>query len=512
MSDTSANNKRIARNALFLYFRMFFSMAVSLFTSRVVLQTLGVMDYGIWNVVCGVITMFSFLNASMAGCTNRFLAFELGRKDYGKLQEVFSSALTIHILIALVILVLGETIGLWFLHEKLVIPSDRMFAANIIYQITIISSMIGITQVPYNAMIMANERMNVYAYIEIANVCLRLIIVYMLYISPFDKLVSYGILTFAVSVLIMMTYRIYCIKKLRSCKFKLSLDRNIIKPMLNFSGWDLYGNASVMARTQGVNMLLNMFFTSVMNAASGIATSVQGAVMAFASNVLAAFRPQIVKTYAAGNYAETAELVRRASVYTTYLLLIFTLPLLLETDYVLKLWLKTPPEYAAILCRYVLLFNIITNLSSVLISGVHATGHIIRSSFINGTCYLLVIPFSYIAFKMGMKAEVAYAFNIVAVCIGMTQNLFVLSKYVPELKKLPYFLHVILRYLLVGGFTYFLAELICDHIDPSFKRLCLTVLVTTVLFTTMTFLFIFNKKERHFAIEKISSLVRKIHL
>lgn len=512
MTSQSENTKRIAKNAIFLYLRMFFSMAVTLFTSRIVLQTLGVMDYGILNVVGGVIVMFSFLNESMSGCTNRFLSFELGRKDYVRLQEVFSSALTIHILIALVIFVLGETVGLWFLREKLVIPSDRMFAANIIYQITIISSMIGVTQVPYNAMIMANERMNVYAYIEIANVCLRLVIVYMLYVSPFDKMVSYGVLTFIVSILIMMIYRIYCIRKLRSCKFRLSLDKDVVKPMLSFSGWDLYGNASVMARTQGVNMLLNMFFTSVMNAASAVATNVQGAVMSFAGNVLAAFKPQIVKTYAAGDHLATAELIRRASVYTTYLLLIFTLPLLLETDYVLKLWLKTPPEYAAILCRYVLLFNVIANLSSVLISGVHATGHIIRSSFINGTCYLMVIPFSYVAFRMGMKAEVAYAFNVFAVCIGMTQNLFVLNKYVPELKKLPYFLRIILRYFLVGVLTYFLAEFVRDNVDPSFKRLCLTVLATTVLLTVMTFFFAFNKQERHFAIEKICSMMRKIHL
>ena len=190
MTNSSIDNKRIARNAIFLYFRMFLSMAVSLFTSRVVLQTLGVMDYGIWNVVGGVIAMFSFLNTSMAGCTNRFLSFELGRRDYVKLQQVFSSALKIHILLALIILVLGETVGLWFLREKLVIPEDRMFAANVLYQITVASSMITITQVPYNAMIMANERMNVYAYIEIANVTLKLAIVYALYISPFDKLIT----------------------------------------------------------------------------------------------------------------------------------------------------------------------------------------------------------------------------------------------------------------------------------------------------------------------------------
>ncbi len=512
MTNTATNNKRIAKNAIFLYFRMFISMAVSLLTSRVVLQTLGVMDYGIWNVVGGVMAMFSFLNTSMAGCTNRFLSFELGRRDYVRLQQVFSSALTIHILIALIILIFGETVGLWFLHEKLVIPEDRMFAANVLYQITVASSMITVTQVPYNAMIMANEKMNVYAYIEIANVSLKLAIVFMLYISPFDKLITYAILTFLVTLIIMATYRVYCIRKLKSCRFQLSLDKSIVKPMLNFSGWDLYGNAAVMMRTQGVNMLLNMFFTPVMNAAGAIATSVQGSVMSFAHNILAAFRPQIVKTYAAGERTTMINLIYKASVYTTYLLLLFTFPLLLETDYVLNLWLKTPPEYAATLCRYVLLFNVIANLSSVLVSGVHATGHIIRSSFINGTCYLLVIPFSYIAFRLGMEAKIAYAYNIVAVCVGMTQNLFVLSKYLPELKKMQYFRHVILRYLVVGLITFFASEFVRDIFSPSFSRLCLTTLTSFVLFTVMVFFFVFSAHERNLVIRKTILCIRKIRV
>lgn len=506
MSEQS-NNKRIAKNALFLYLRMFISMAVSLFTSRVVLQTLGVMDYGIWNVTGGVIAMFGFLNMSMAGCTNRFLSYELGKNDYDRLQRVFSASLTIHIIIAGIVLLLGETVGLWFLQEKLVIPEDRMFAANVVYQFSIISTMVAITQVPYNAMIMANEKMDVYAYIEMGNVLLKLLIVYLLFISPIDKLITYILLTFATTVGVALIYRIYCVRKLRSCRFRLNLDKEIVKPMLGFSVWDLYGNASVMARTTGVNMLLNMFFTATMNAANAIATNVQGSVMSFAGNVLSAFRPQIVKTYASGERTVMVDLIRRASVYTTFLLLIFTIPLMLETDYVLELWLKTPPDYAATLCRYVLIFNLLTNLSSVLVSGVHATGYIKRSSFINGTCYLLVLPVSYVAYKCGMKAEVAFAFNNIAVCIGMTQNLFVLSKHVPELSKLQYALKVLFPFALIGLAVYYITAQVQTYIQESFWRLCLTCTITTVLLTSLSFAFIFQKGERQFFINKAKKIL-----
>lgn len=490
---------------------MFFSMAISLYTSRVVLLTLGVMDYGLWNVVAGVVGMFSFLNASMTGCTNRFLSFELGKGDYASLQKYFSAAITFHLIIACVILLLGETIGLWFLKEKLVIPQDRIVTAEIIYQLAIISSMVSVTQVPYNAMIMANEKMDVYAYIEILNICLRLIIVYLLLISPWDKLISYGVLTLVVSIGITLIYRLYCTRKLQSCKFRLLLDKSIMIPMINFSGWDLYGNAAVMARTQGVNMLLNIFFTATMNAASAIATSVQTAIMSFASNVLSAFRPQIVKTYANGELPAMVELIKKAAVFTTLLLMIFTIPILTETDYILQLWLKNPPEYAAILCRWVLIFNVIANLSSVFISGVHATGYIKRSSFINGTCYLLVIPFSYIAYRNGMAAEYAFIFNVIAVCIGMVQNMIVLHNHVHEFKKRIIFTKVILRFLFVSIATYIIVDYSKTLMPPSFARLCLSTSISTILLGITSYFFIFTNSERKFVISKTISIAKHFH-
>lgn len=509
MAEISKNKNRIAKNALYLYARMFLSMGISLFTSRIILNTLGILDYGIWNVVGGVIVMFSFLNSSMVGCTNRFLSFELGRKDLCKLQKVFSTSLNIHILIAFLILILGETIGLWFLHEKLIIPENRVFAANVVYQLSIISSIISITQVPYNAMIIANERMNIYAYIEILNVILKLLIVYMLYISPWDKLITYSILTLSISIIIAAIYRIYCIKHFHSCKYQFKIEKNIALPMISFSGWDLYGNAAVMARTQGVNMLLNIFFTAAMNAASAIATQVQTAVGSFATNILSAFRPQIVKNYANGNKQIMVELIREAAIYTTFLLLLLALPLIFEIKYVLQLWLKEPPFYATILCQYTLIFNIIANLSTVLVSGIHATGYIKRSSFINGTCYLLVIPFAYFAYRAGFEAYYAYLFNIIAVCLGMIQNLFTLNKYIPEFKKITFITNIIIRNIIIISFIYIIVRILQDKIQQSFIRLCITTVVTTCILTISTFQLILNENERKFIKEKTKKILRR---
>lgn len=504
-----SDNNRIVKNTMFLYVRMFFSMAVSLYTSRVVLQTLGVLDYGIWNVVAGVIIMFSFLNASMSGCTSRFLAYELGEKNWHKIQSIFSAALTIHIIIALVILFLGETIGLWFLQNKLVIPDDRIQAAYIIYQFSIISSIISILQVPYNAMIIANERMHVYAYIEILNVLLRLFVIYLLIIVKADKLIVYGFLMMIVSIFIFLTYYVYCRHKVKDCKFRLSLDKKTVIPMLSFSGWDLYGNASIVARTQGVNMLLNIFFTATMNASSGIATQVQSVVMSFASNILLAVRPQIIKSYAAGDNQRLIMFIKKVSIFTTLLLVFFTLPLLIEINFVLALWLKHPPIYAGVFCRYVLVFNVIANLSAVLVTGIHATNKIKRSSIINGTCYLLVLPLTYIAFRMGAKPYIPFGINVIAVILGMSQNMYALHKYVRDFSIRDYVQNVLLKIVGVSMVVFIIVIIVSIPFEPSFGRLLLVFLLNSILLFFFSYRFIFDKPDKAFIRQKIKQTFKK---
>ena len=294
--DNSADNKRIAKNTLLLYGRMFLSMAISLFTSREILRILGVEDFGVYNVVGGVIAMFSFINASMSGATSRFLTYELGKDSGdGTLKKTFASALLVHCMIALAIVILAETVGLWLLLNKLVIPEGSRFAAMVVYQLSIVSAAIGITQVPYNATLIAHERLDLFAYIDMGNLLLKLVILYILLVLPFNKLIVYAVLVFVVSFGTAIFYRWTAYRLFPEVRAKLTYEPAIVKPMLSYSGWDLYGNMSVTARTTGIQLVLNMFFGPVLNAAAGVASQVQTAVMAFANNITTALKPQIIK-------------------------------------------------------------------------------------------------------------------------------------------------------------------------------------------------------------------------
>jgi Na+-driven multidrug efflux pump len=482
---------------------MLLSMGVHLYTSRIVLSTLGVEDFGIYGVVGGVVAMFSFINASMSGATSRFLTFELGTGNKENLNKTFSSALTIHILIAVLILILSETAGLWFLENKLVIPAGRMNAARWVYQLSIASTMIAIVQVPYNASIIAHERMKIYAYVEILNVCLKLGIVYLLVIGNFDKLILYAALLFCVSVLIATVYRIYCLKNFEESRYHFSSDRKYIYPMLSFSGWDLYGNMSVVARMQGVNMLLNMFFGPLLNAANSIAAQVQGAVIAFASNIVVAVRPQIVKSFAAGDYQYTIKLVLNAAKYIYLLLLVLSLPLLLEMDFVLNLWLKNVPDYAVSFCRYTLLFNFFATMSSIVVSVIHATGRIKRTSIINGTLYLSVLPVSYFAFKFNSIPEFPYICNIIFVFFGMMSNVVLLKMYLPEFSIRDFVFRVLGICLVISLISFSVSFCIKNLMPDGFLRFCVVALTSIVITAVMTYMMAMDKQTKQKVKQKI---------
>jgi O-antigen/teichoic acid export membrane protein len=472
-------------------------MLVSLYTSRVVLNVLGVEDYGIYNAVGGVVAMFGFIHSSMSGATSRFLTFELGRENQQKLKETFSSALIIHAGIALLVFVVAETIGLWFLMNKLVIPVERMKAAHWIYQFSIFSMIVGITRVPYNAMIIAYEKMNIYAYIEILNVILKLLIVYLLVIGPFDKLILYAGLILIVSVLITFIYRAYCKHFFEECRFHWVWKPEIIRPMLKFSSWDLYGNMSVVARTQGVNMLLNIFFGPLMNAAAGVATQVQGAVMGFAGNIITAFRPQIIKSYALQDYTRTTNLVNNAVMFTFLLLLFLSLPLMSEIHFVLTVWLKQVPEFAPVFCFYTLLFNFFATISHILATAIHATGNIKRLSIINGTLYVLVIPFSYCAFKLGYTAWLPYLFNVCAVITGLLSNAWTVYLYMPDFSFKDFFYRIFLKCLFVLLISFACVEGVkFVIIDESWTRFLLSGIVSTCIVAVSGWLVLMNKEMR----------------
>jgi O-antigen/teichoic acid export membrane protein len=316
----SEANKRIAKNTVMLYIRMLFSMVVSLYTSRIVLNTLGVEDYGIYNVVGGIITMFSFLNGAMAAGTQRFLTFELGKNDAIQLSRVFSMSMSIHLMIALVVFVLGETLGLWFVNTQLTIPSERMAAANWVYQFSVLSAMVGIWSVPYNASIIAHERMNVYAYVSILEVILRLLIVFLLQWFGFDKLKFYAVLVFSVSLTIRFIYGRYSKLHFSETRFKFYWNKDLFNTLVSYAGWNLWGNLAVVAHDQGVNILLNIFFGPAVNAARGIAYSVKAAVYSFVQNFQVAMNPQIIKSFASGDFKNMHQLIFQGSKFSFFLL------------------------------------------------------------------------------------------------------------------------------------------------------------------------------------------------
>tara|TARA_R110002020_G_scaffold185352_1_gene382906 strand:+ start:143 stop:1663 length:1521 start_codon:yes stop_codon:yes gene_type:complete len=393
------NSKLIAKNTIFLYFRMMLTMAVSLYTSRVILNVLGIQDYGIYTVVGGIVAMFGFFNSAMSSATQRYLAIEIGKAKEGNVSKIFNSSFIIHLGIALLVLIFAETIGLWFLNNKLQIPVGRLNQANFVYQFSIIASIITISQVPFNSLILAKERMNIFAIISVVEVILKLLIVYFLYISPFDKLKTYSFLVVIVSLIISSIYKVYCLKNFKESKFKIYKDRVFFIELLKYSGWNLFGNFAAISKQQGINVLLNIFFGSVLNATFGVMLQVQNAVGSFVQNFQTAINPQIYKNYAQGNFSRVETLIFQSSRFSFFLLLILISPIIFNIKFLLNWWLKNPPEYSDIFVTLILINLLIECISYPLITAALATGKIKNYQIVVGTILFLNLPISYIFFK-----------------------------------------------------------------------------------------------------------------
>lgn len=424
--SSSSNNKRVAKNTLFLYFRMILIMLVTLYTSRVVLAELGIKDYGIYNVVGGVVAMFSFLNNCMSSATQRFMTFELGRGDMARMKKVFAASLNIHITIGVIIVLLAETIGLWFVNHKLVIAPDRMTAANWVYQFSILTFCVNIIQVPYNAVLIAHEKMSVYAYISILEAFLKLGIVYLLVIVPADKLIAYGILVFAVQLIIRGIYQVYCRRHYVESKFKLFWDKGLYKQMSGFAGWNLFGSVAWLLRDQGLNIVLNLFFGTAINAARGVASQVSSAVMGFISNFQVALNPQITKNYATGNIPEMEKLSYLGIKFSFLLLFTMAFPLCLNIDYVLHLWLVEVPDYTALFIILIMVDSLAGNLFGVpLMTSLSATGKIRNYQIVVSCIILCILPAGYVALRLGYDAPSVFYISIVFTLVsGFVRFLF----------------------------------------------------------------------------------------
>lgn len=410
------DNKKIAKNTLFLYIRMFLTMGVSLYTSRIVLNALGIESFGVYSVVGGVVTLFGFFNSAMSSATQRFLAIDIGKKDSESLNKTFNSVLVIHIGIALLVLLIAETIGLWFLNYKLNLPSTKINQANTVYQFSILASMIGITQVPFNALIIAKERMSVFAIISVLEVFFKLIIVYLLYISPYDKLNTYSVLLFLVSLIISTIYKIYCLRNFKESSFQFYKDTTLYKTLISYSGWTFFGSLAAVAKGQGINVLLNLFFGTVVNAAYGITMQVQTAVYSFVTNFQMAVNPQIYKTYAQGNIEQMQKLMFQSSKFSYFLLFILVCPILFNVDFILVWWLKNPPRYTSVFIVLTLVNLLIECISRPIITGAFATGKIKWYQITVGTILFLNLPISYVFFQLD-KDPISFLYVAIALSI-----------------------------------------------------------------------------------------------
>lgn len=492
-----SNNKRIIKNTLFLYLRMLLIMGVSLYTSRVVLRVLGVEDFGVYNVVGGIVTMFAFLNGSLSGATSRFLTIEIGRKDSLQLNRVFNVTLIIHLFIALLIILLAETVGLWFFYNKMSIPEESMNAAFWVYQISILTSLFSLTQVPYNAMIIAHEDMKIYAYVGIVEVLAKLAIVYLLLLSPINKLIFYSLLIFMLQVFVMMTYRIYCRKKYVECQLKICRQKILYKEIFIYASSDMIGNISVLAQGQGLNILLNMFFGPVVNAARAIAYQVQGAITQFSNNFMTAVKPQIIKSYAEGNIDAMMDLVKNSSCFSYYLMWIISLPICLESDYILKLWLVEVPEYTSSFLILVIVLCLIQTIKTPRSTVFSATGRLKLVNIVVGSILCAAFPLAYIFLKQGFEPESVFIAAIITMLISEVFGIIILRMYI-KYSIFDYLRDVYGRCILVTStslaLTYYLHSLIQGS---GFIKLITTCVITIISVVIMCYYFGFNSSVKN---------------
>lgn len=413
MSNQESNSKRIAKNTLLLYFRMILIMVVSLYTSRIILNELGVEDFGIYNLVAGVVILFSFLSNVMITATQRYLSIAIGKKDEKYIQAVFSTSLLSHFFLIFFIFLAAETIGLWLINAKLEIPADRMSATNFVYQLAILTTCVNIIRIPYNASIIANERMSFFAYVSIVETFLKLAVVWALAITPGDKLVIYSFLLLLVAIVIDIAYWYYCQRFLLANKFYLKTNKKLFVELTSFSVWNLFGGLADIGYKQGTNIILNLFWGVSINAVLGITNQIRNALVPFIGNLQLAVNPQMVKSYALGDYEYFKILVYRISKYSYFLMLIIVFPIIFNIDLILELWLKNPPEHTAIFAILTSVYCLVDSLTGPLWAAMQAGGKIKRFQIVTGICLLLNLPVSYLFLMYGYAPSVVLIIQIV---------------------------------------------------------------------------------------------------
>lgn len=506
-----ANNKRIAKNTLLLYFRMILTMAVSLYTSRIVLATLGIEDYGIYNVVGGVVAMFSMISSALSAAISRFVNFEMGRgSDEYRLKVVFSTSLNVQIILSVIITLLAETIGLWFLCNKLVIPAERIHAANGVFHCSVAAFVVNLISVPYNASIIAHERMKAFAYVSIIESFLKLGSVYLLLVGQIDRLIFYAILQLVIACIIRYIYGRYCSQNFEECHYLRVMDLSLLKEMMSYSIWNLLGTAAQLLRTQGVNIVINLFCGPVVNAARGISSQVNNAVSQFVSNFTTALNPQIVQNYASGNYSYCLNLVYQGARLSYYLLLLISLPVIIETDYILSLWLKEVPDHTVLFVRLILVLTMITALSNTLIRLILSDGNIKNYAIAVACIQLLNLPLDYVFMRFfSMPPEGTILIAIILETCTLFVRLYMIGKIIP-ISTNGYISHVICNVLVVTIISFVVPYILYYYANSGTLRF-LMISITSIISCFCTMLFIgCNKSERQLVYANIKRIQCRI--
>lgn len=507
MSENIVNSKRIAKNTLMLYIRMLFLMLINLYTSRVVLEALGVEDYGLYNAVAGFIAMFSMVSASISGSISRFITFVLGQNDPSKLKRVFSTALIIQIAIAALVILLVELFGVWFLNTKMVIPNGRYFAANFVLQFSLLTFVLNLWSTPYNAALIAHEKMSAFAFIGVFEGLANLSVALLIQIFDGDSLILYAALMCMVSLIIRITYSVYCKRNFEECSFRLIFDRNLFAEMFSFAGWNFIGIMSGLLREQGLNLLFNIYFGPVVNAARGLATQVNTAVGKFSSNFLTAVQPQITKSVASNHLDDANNLVLRSSRLSFLLMMVFVIPIVTEADFLLSIWLKEVPLHTIEFVQIIMLFSLFESFSLPLIYLMLATGKIKKYQLVVGSINLLNFPIAWIILHFGGSPEYAqlsvlfFSFIILALRVFMLRPL-------TGFPIVRFFKSTVLRCLIIFICSALPSLYFSQSMGVGIVRFCISVSISEILILIVSFVFGLDLKEREYIINKIKSITK----
>ena len=508
MNSKSENNKRIAKNTIVLYVRMLFLMAINLYASRVVLATLGVTDYGIYNAVGGFVAMFHVINGAMSTATQRFLSFEIGTGDDEKITKIFSTAIVIHVLLALIIMFVAETVGIWFLNEKMQFPPDRYVAANLVFQLSILTLMINVISVPYNAALVAYEKMSAFAYISIIEGILKLLIVYLVVIMKGDKLVLYAFFISLIAIGIRCTYGLYVNRHLPTCRNNWRMEKSVRKEMMSFVSWNLIGSTAGIVQQQGLSVLLNIFFGAAINAARGISIQVLHAVSGFVSNFNLAMNPQIIKSYASGHKEEMFNLAIRGSKFSYMLMLLLSAPIIIETPYLLNLWLVEVPENSVLFARVILLIALTDSMKHTMVASVHASGKVKLYQLTNGIFALLTIPVAYVVLRLGYPPVSALITSLVFSIICHFIRLLVLWKIV----RFPvgkYLKTVTFRMFVISLLSLSIPIYVYKLLPQSFISFLVVCVITLISTGGVCFILGLSSTEKNFISNKIMELLNR---